>query len=164
MTDGELRGKLLKRFYDVRHNGGPVQLSAVSSWVFDEPVDRVANICEQLAELQLLNWQKADNLAQRNGLGRISAHGVDVIEGRASAPKGVTVNDHSVHIHGSSNVQVGSGNTLHANTTIGKLISAVDHSQASDSEKAEAKSLLQRMSENRLVTTVLATFLSSGAQ
>jgi hypothetical protein len=42
---------------------------------------------------------------------------------------------------------------------IDKLIAAVDHSQASATEKAEAKSLLEKLASNPLVKAVLGAVL-----
>jgi hypothetical protein len=88
------------------------------------------------------------------GIGEITARGVDVIEGTAHSPIAITLYDHSVSVHESSHVQIGNSNTQNVTVHIGKLIAAVDHSNASEAEKKEAKSLLQKLAENPLVQSV----------
>jgi hypothetical protein len=97
-----------------------------------------------------------------SGYGRydkITADGIDVMVGKVVPPPTITLNDHSVLVHGSSNVQIGNSNTQGVHIEIGKLVAAIDHSSASDNEKAEAKSLLKKLSENKLVQTAFTTIL-----
>jgi hypothetical protein len=58
-------------------------------------------------------------------------------------------------------VQIGNSNVQRTNLDIRELILAVDHSKASDLEKEEAKSLIQRVSENKLVASVLGALLAT---
>jgi geranylgeranyl pyrophosphate synthase len=92
-------------------------------------------------------------------MGKISASGVDVVEGTATAPITITLHDHSISVSQSSNVQIGDSNTQGMKVRIDKLIAAVDHSQASATEKAEAKSLLEKLASNPLVKAVLGAVL-----
>jgi hypothetical protein len=164
MTDSELRGIILQKFYEERHHLTALQLSDVIAIDPNESAMRLANICEQLDEHRLLEWQSMKSQVDvQGGIGRITARGVDVIEGTVSPPISITLHDHSISIRSSSNVQVGSSNTQNINIQIDRLIAAVDHSTASDQEKAEAKSLLRAIAENPLVQSVLGLLLGGGA-
>jgi hypothetical protein len=46
---------------------------------------------------------------------------------------------------------------------VGKVIAAIDHSPATENEKAGAKSLLQRTVENPLLNMILGRLLKAGA-
>jgi len=90
----------------------------------------------------------------------ITALGVDVVEGNAPEPRGVVVN-RNVTISHSSHVQVGTGNTQNVTLTIQKLVEAVEHSDAPEPEKKKAKALIQKLSENRLLATVIGSLIGS---
>ena len=101
-------------------------------------------------------------VGQLAGRGRISAAGVDVIEGSAKPPISITLDQsHHVSIQNSSNVQVGNSNVQEISNHIGKIITAIDHSNATESEKAEAKSLLKKFLEHPLVTSIAGGVASS---
>jgi hypothetical protein len=95
-------------------------------------------------------------------MGKITAHGVDVIEGTARAPITITLHDRRISVSESSNVQIGNSNVQDVKFDIKKLIAAVDHSNASDTEKAEAKSLLEKLASNKLVQAALAALFGAG--
>ncbi len=164
MTDAELRGLVLKRFYDLRHQQNYIQLNAIVSIDIEEPL-RVANICKQLDQHGLIEWRAVESWDRSNlcGIGEITAHGVDVIEGTASSQIAVTVHDHRISVRESSYVQIGNSNTQHVSVDVEKLISAVDHSDASAGEKQEAQSLLEKLAGNRLIQLVWAIVFGSSA-
>lgn len=128
MKDGELRGVVLKRFYEVRNHPpglvNPVTLPGLDSidhvWLF--------NICEQLHEYGLLQWTLVGSTTTVGGMGHISARGVDVVEGTTSSPITVILQDHSISVAGSSNVQIGDSNVQHVNIStpdLSRLVSEV---------------------------------------
>jgi hypothetical protein len=163
MTDGELRGIVLEKFYELRHEKDVLQLSDIDSFGQNEPM-QIANICEQLGQHGLIEWQTSRGLdGSLGGLGKITANGVDVVEGTVSAPITVTFQDRRISVSSSSNVQIGNSNTQGVNLNIEKLIAAVDHSNVSEAEKKEAKSLLERIAANQLVQKILAAMFSGGA-
>lgn len=94
MRDVELRGKLLKIYYERRHNaGGWVPISDVDI-AGGELVDRqvIGAICGQLADARLIHWKPLSG-AQEGftiGMAKITAIGVDVIEGTAPPPIRIT--------------------------------------------------------------------------
>jgi hypothetical protein len=159
MTDAELRGEVLQKFYDERHLKGVVRVP------FDEgqeDLNRLSNICDQLGQHGLITWQSFIN---GGGYGKITANGVDVIEGTAHSPITVTMHahDHSISVNGSNN-QVGSHNAQSANINVGKITAAIDHSSASDVEKGEAKSLLEKITSNPLLVATLGSFMGGPGQ
>jgi hypothetical protein len=169
MRDNDLRGIVLQHFYEVRHRDDDMtSLEEIVAASLPGEVQRVGNICDQLSQYGLIEWTPLKAMMGTiAGMGRITAAGVDVIEGTALSPITITLHDHSVSVSG-SNVQIGNNNSQTVNMTIDKMVSAIDHSSASMDEKAEAKTLLQRIGENKLLATVLGTVLAgfgaTGAQ
>jgi hypothetical protein len=163
MTDADLRGIILEKFYEFRHQKHFLGLSDIASIGCGDQT-RIGNICDQLGQHGLIEWR---TLSSGHGLidgnGRITANGVDVVEGTASAPITVTLHDQRISVSSSSNVQIGNSNTQGVNLNIGKLIAAVDHSNASEAEKKEAKSLFERIAGNQLVQKILMAMFSGGA-
>jgi len=120
MTDGELRGIVLESFYEFR-NRQPSLLNVLALPEFTslEPdIHRLLNICEQLGQHGLIQWKSLNSFTSVGGMGKITARGVDVIEGTAHAPITVTLHDHSVSVNQSSNVQIGDSNTQDVNVRI----------------------------------------------
>jgi hypothetical protein len=165
MTDGEMRAVVLRKFYELRHEKDLVSLQEIVT-IDPHEGTRIANICDQLGEQGLIEWRPIRSAAGTvHGLGRISPDGIDVIEGRkqASAQIIMTTHDHSISVSGSTNIQIGNANVQGVTAQLGKLMVAVDHSTASEAEKNEAKSLLEKVAASRLVQTVLASVLGSSA-
>jgi RIP homotypic interaction motif len=73
---------------------------------------RLFNICKQLGEHGLIKWVDASGLTSFGGMGRITARGVDVVEGTVRAPITVTLHHHSISVSHSSNVQIGDSNKI----------------------------------------------------
>ena len=162
MTDGELRGIILEKFYKLRHQKDLLELGDIVSI---DPAEhtRLVNICDQLDQHALIEWKPIRGLGGvAAGMGKITARGVDVIEGTARAPITITLHDRRISVSESSNVQIGNSNVQDVKFDIKKLIAAVDHSNASDTEKAEAKSLLEKLASNKLVQAVLAALFGTG--
>lgn len=155
MKDSEFRGIVLRQFYEMRHVKDMLQLSDLND-LSQGNENQLANICDQLGEQGLIEWKPLRGMGRTvAGMGKISAYGVDVIEGSRTPPIALTINDHSVRVSGSQHVQVGSGNTQGVTISIDKLVAAIDHSSASADEKAEAKSLLAKLGSNPIVLKVL---------
>src|ERR1700716_2042822 len=95
---GELRGIVLEKFYELRHQKHFLELSDIASIDCGEQA-RIGNLCDQLGQHGLIEWKP---LYGRHGLidgnGRITATGVDVVEGTASAPITVTLHDERISI------------------------------------------------------------------
>ena len=97
----------------------------------------LADICDQLAKDGLIDWYRSASHPE-NGSGRITERGVNVIE---------------------EVTRVGSSQTDY----IRKLIAVVDHSNASEQEKKQAKLLLENLASNGLVMAALETLLRGGS-
>lgn len=87
MNDNELRGLVLKGFYDKRREG----IIDADQIVLDGvPYEEIPPICDQLAQLGLIEWDPI-YVGTRTwaGSGKITATGVNVIEGRAKPPSSI---------------------------------------------------------------------------
>jgi hypothetical protein len=113
MTDGELRGVVLKNFYDFRNKPGIVSLLLLPEIFSIEPdPNRLINIFIQLQEHGLIQGNEMWDLDTRDAAGRITASGVDVVEGTSRPPITVAFHDHGIVVSQSSNVQIGDSNTI----------------------------------------------------
>ena len=164
MKDNEIRGLVLQKYYD-RRRDGEFQWSKEELLNFLEVAsfDHVDlfRACDQLAEHGLIDWHPIHVRGQTiAGAGKITAFGVDVIEGSVKPPISITL-DHSISVHGSSNVQIGSHNTQDFSIQIGKIVSAIDQSSVSEAQKAEAKSLLKKFLDHPLVASIAGGLAST---
>jgi hypothetical protein len=158
MKDSELRGIVLRTFYDARHKVEWFSFEALSTQVMiDRP--QLANICEQLEQCDLITWRALKDFhGTHAGMGKITAQGVDVVEGTTKAPITITLtSDQSISVFDSTNVQIGNGHVQNVRFEIEKVVAAVDGAKASDAEKSEAKSLLERLLSNPLILSAIAT-------
>ena len=156
MKDNELRAIVLQAYYGLRHLGSfqwaeveENQIPKVGSYA------EIARMSEQLAQHGLIEWKPVRGAQGETvgGIGKITAFGVDVIEGTVQSPISIKF-DHSqtVTIHGSNNI-VGNNNQL----SLERVNSEISQSSFSEAEKAEAKSLWQKVSENKLLNTVIGS-------
>lgn len=67
--------------------------------------------------------------------------------------------DHRIAVSGSTNVQIGNANQQTVTLDIGKLIAAINNSDATDGEKREARGLIEKLTTNPLVLKVFETVL-----
>ncbi|WP_439401227.1 hypothetical protein ACNJYA_30665 [Bradyrhizobium sp. DASA03068] len=158
MKDKDARGVVLRALYEVRHTqrhpGIPSDVPGLEQL---EPAV-LMNILRQLKEQGLIDFTPLSGGDSFFGRGNISSYGVDVVEGESTPPIAITV-DNSVNVHASQNVMVGgSSNTQTVTMNVEKLLNAVDQAQASATEKAEAKSLLQKVFDNPLARKILEWF------
>jgi hypothetical protein len=159
MKDSELRGIVLQKFYDVRHKIDWFNLNALSTHIAADFM-QLANVCDQLGQHGLIEWKPIKSLAGTiDGQGKITARGVDVIEGTARAPITITLHDQSIKVTGSTNVQIGNSNQQNINTKITSLMNAIDSMNASENEKKEAKSLVEKILTNPLVAAAIGALL-----
>jgi hypothetical protein len=165
MKDHELRAVVLQRFYELR---GQINRSWKPEDLGNEAevaADDFYRTCDQLAEHGLIEWQpirgsRIGHLFTRGGLGQITAKGVDVIEGTTQSPISITL-DHrqTVSISGSNNI-VGDHNLMN----VEEISLAISHSNFSETEKAEAKSLWQKVSENKILNTVIGSICGAATK
>jgi hypothetical protein len=165
MKDNELRAVVLRRFYECRAAGRhDWKLEDLNNEVKTTPGD-FYRICDQLAEHKLIEWQPMraqmrGHIFTNGGLGQITAKGVDVIEGTVQSPISISV-DHSqtVTIHGSNNI-IGNNNQL----SLESVNSEISRSNFSEPEKVEAKSLWQKVCENKILNTVVGSVFSAATK
>lgn len=154
MKDTELRGIVLQKYYEKRRES----MFTPRPEDFGEQIslEDILAISEQLGEHNLITWKSIKNFGGvQFGMGKISAYGIDVIEGEATPDiKMEFVQNKSVTISGSSNVIVGDHNKQSVSHHIYEIIRALDTSQASLEQKIEAKGLLRKFVEHPLVTAV----------
>lgn len=160
MKDTELRGIVLQGFYAHRRTDGFMPISKD----FEPELDMVdvLRISEQLNDHQLLEV-KIQRMLGGGGfvIGRISAHGVDVIEGEATPEIKVHfVQNHTVNISGSTNVVVGDYNQQNVTQHLEGLVRAIEASGGTPAEKDEAKSRLKSFLEHPLLAAVVGGAIS----
>jgi hypothetical protein len=142
-TDAEIRGLVLKRLYE---------LHTKSEWVdwdnFHElglPQQEVGRYLKELHELGLAEGKfviSGENEEYSDVRVRIRARGADAVENPEKRPPEIVIDK---NIHGMQ----------HMTLDIDKLNAAINGSAAAMDEKAEAKSLLQRLNENKLLANLL---------
>jgi hypothetical protein len=142
-TDAEIRGLVLKRLYE---------LHTKSEWVdwdnFHElglPQHEVGRYLKELHELGLAEGKfvtSGENEEYSEVRVRIRARGADVVENPEKRPPEIVIDQ---NIYG----------VQHMTLDIDRLNAAIDSSSAAMSEKVEAKSLLQSLNENKLLTNLL---------
>ena len=108
MKDSDIRAIVLQRYYELRKEIGFYKLAP--SDLGDIPLSEYERIGAQLSDSGYLEWYNSADGGL--GQGRITAAGVDVIEGTAASLIGITMNDNSVRVHNSTNVAVGNQNTI----------------------------------------------------
>lgn len=150
MRDQDLRYELLKELYESRSEEDvQIGLGAMQNQAQSERI-RIAN---QLAECGLISFQVLNR--HLGGLARITAAGVDVMEGAVKPPIAMNIDQsQTINISGSSSFQVGHGNTQEIRAGVSMLLSAIEKSDASTQQKEEAKSLLRKFLEHPLVAAV----------
>jgi hypothetical protein len=168
MKDSEARGMVLQRLYDIRHEVDKAHPQHFEDIEKTLPANVIANVLSQLSDKGMIKFDP--HRSSSSGLidnfqARILGPGVDVIEKTREPPIAIVFPvsiDSSVSIHGSQGVIVGGqGNVQNFTMDVEKMNSIIDSSDASLIEREEAKSLLKRLSENRLVRLVLAKLIGS---
>jgi hypothetical protein len=84
MTDAELRGKLLKHFYDLRdRNGGCVPVTEIILAPDLVSREAIVNACQHLADAGLVRWELFTPVLKQYALGKakITGSGIDVVAG-----------------------------------------------------------------------------------
>lgn len=152
MKDSEIRGLILRYYYDRRREG----------WSLPKPEDLgggiseqdILHVADQLADHNLLEWRKLGSHGNlRAGMGKINAFGVDVVEGDARTELKVEfVQNKTITISGSTNVVVGDNNAV--SQSVRDLLAAIESSSGTPEQKAEAKNLLRRLLEHPLLSAI----------
>ena len=153
MKDTQLRGIILAKYYQRRR--GPLFTPKPED--FDPPIklEDILAISDQLGQHRLIEWKAIKNFRGISiGLGKISAFGIDVVEGEATPDIKVEFVQNNINVSGSSNVVVGDHNQTTITQHIAELARVIDNSSGTPEQKAEAKGLLRKLVEHPLVASV----------
>ena len=154
MKDTQLRGIILAKYYERRRG----QIFTPKPEDFDPPIaiEDILAISYQLGQHGLIEWKVLRSLGDISaGLGKISAFGIDVVEGEATPDIKVEfVQNKTINVSSSSNIVVGDHNQMSVTQHIAELARVIDNSGGTPQQKAEAKGLLQRLVEHPLVASV----------
>jgi hypothetical protein len=152
MTDNELRGIVLQKFYERRREGNIIPKPEDFSPV---PSEDLFRICEHLGHYDLLDWKSSPKQSNPYfGLGKISAYGVNIIENNEKPPIGIKFVQ-NISVRNSQAFQIGNGNIQSFSFVIENIINQIEQANTSAEEKREAKSRLKAFLEHPLVTSVL---------
>lgn len=97
MKDAELRGQMLKVFYDRRHNAQGWVPTSDMEFSSEEMVDRqtIGTVGQQLADAGLIRWKPL--VGSQEGfviaMAQITGLGVDVVESSARSPINIVLPD-----------------------------------------------------------------------
>ena len=151
MTDTELRSILLARLYHNRSDDWTIiGMNSFSSPEMREEI----RIAEQLKQYGLIEFKIMNR--HLGGNAKITARGVDVIEGNATSPIAINIDKRqTINISGSSGFQIGDHNTQAITLGIEALIQSIDTSTASSTEKESAKSKVKQLLEHPLISAIV---------
>ncbi|MBK1889330.1 hypothetical protein Undi14_04740 [Undibacterium sp. 14-3-2] len=160
MKDTELRGIVLQNYYDKRREA----MFTPNEKDFQQQIsiEDICAISEQLGEHRLITWKTIKKFGGVSfGMGKISAFGIDVVEGVATPDIKVEfVQNKSINITGSSNIIVGDNNQQNISHHVQEIVRAIDASQATPEEKSEAKGILKKFIEHPMVTAIAGGAIS----
>jgi len=154
MKDTQLRGIILDKYYERRRG----QIFTPKPEDFDLPIaiEDILAISDQLGQHGLIEWKVLKSFGDISaGLGKISAFGIDVVEGEATPDIKVEfVQNKTINVSGSSSVVVGDHNQMSVTQHIAEFARIIDNSGGTPEQKAAAKGLLRRLVEHPLVASV----------
>jgi hypothetical protein len=155
MTDSELRGLLLDRYYQRRKE----RLIGLAPSDFDGKLNEqdILTMAGQLADHGLIHWRpNRGHGGIGGGMGTITAAGVAVVESKAGAPLDILL-PHDQSLHGPAAPAVmPAGETRHSvGAAIERLARAIDESEASAAQKRAATVLLRAFQEHPLVCSMV---------
>lgn len=161
-TDKELRGLVLKHLYDQRKTGRRDPHPGV---IMPDGSDReYFRICEQLKQAGLIDGELIHGPVPEGGYAVIAGHvkivayGVDVVEDAGSSspiPMDFSMITQHIHITDSTGIQVGNNNTLSIISALQSLSTKIEQSDAPQSQKNEAKGLLEGLLKHPITVALL---------
>lgn len=158
MKDTEMRAIVLGKFYDNRgqRHWYPTEADIDPPLTLAD-IDRIADQLQQHGLLDLKSTKNGTGTGRlfHAAMGKITASGIDVVEKTAAPPLPMEwVQQKHVTIVGSSGVVVGDNNQVTIGQALVTLQQAIETSNASAAEKAEAKSRLRQLLEHPLVAAI----------
>jgi hypothetical protein len=154
MTDADIRGLLLQKYYRRRRE----RLIGLTDSDFGGELTQhqIQIIAGQLSDHGLIHWRA--NRGQGGiggGMGAITAAGVDVIEGRASAPLPIQLPQQSGQLRALSSAPMPVPDSCPSvPVAIDRLLQAIESSGASAADKGAATVLLHAFRDNPLLRTM----------
>lgn len=154
MTDDELRGLLLEKYYQRRKE----RLIGLVPSDFDGKLNEhdILNIAGQLADHGLIHWRP--NLGHGGiggGMGTITAAGVDVVESKTPAPVDIRWSqDRGRQKTAPSRVIPATETRQTVGVAIERLAQAIEDSGASAANRRAATSLLRAFQEHPLLRII----------
>ena len=162
MREEELRGAILQRLYDYRHRG-ILQLTDILAAAHPAEPLLVASISERMAQAGLIEWKTSKSMGAIGGIGRITAVGIDVVEGRRDPSITLSLRDRGV-VGGAPATPRTSAAVPSNAGQLDKALAAVDKASAPEAEKAAAKTLIRQLRANPLAWSVLEAMFGAGSQ
>lgn len=153
MRDDELGGAVLQRFYDYRHRGVMQLPDIVVAAPSAEPL-LVASVSERLAQAGLIEWKTSKSMAAVGGVGRITARGVDVVEGHREPPMRLVLRDRGA-VGGAARASEVTGAAVPAQ--VEQALAAIDRTASPPGDKMAAKKLILQLAANTLAWSALGT-------
>ena len=150
MNDSDLRATVLRRFYERRRTQS-YRWDATDVPQEIEPRDFYL-ICNLLAEHKLIEWDPFDPEQAEvfGGFGRITALGVDVLEGTVRSPISIGITSPLSEVPSQPGIQP----VASSNLTIPELLQAIESLEAPDDEKDKARLLLGDFLRNPLISSI----------
>jgi hypothetical protein len=155
MTDDELRGLLLEKYYQRRKE----RLIGLVPTDFDGKLSEqdILTTAGQLADHGLIHWRpNRGHGGIGGGMGTITAAGVDVIENKVPAPIEIRLpRDRSLQVSAASAVMAANETKQSVGAAIARLAQAIDEADASAADKRSALSLLRAFQEHPLLCSIV---------
>lgn len=151
MKDTELRGLILRAFYD-RRKAQSIE-SPTTGWIDGKASsDELYRICKQLGDHGLIKWNP---FISGGGVGTITAYGVDVVEGERSPDIAVQLVHYTTNVSNSSNVIVGNNNSQTVVNAFEDISRAIESSSGDAASKAQSKSLLAQLVSSPVIAQII---------
>lgn len=154
MKDTQLRGIILSKYYERRRE--PNFLPNPEDFDPPIPIEDILAISDQLGQHGLIEWSPLRGIGGLTaGMGKISAFGIDVVEGEVTPDIKVEfIQNKTVNITDSKNIVVGDNNQIALTQNITELARLIDDSNGTPEQKEEAKNILRNFLKHPLVTAV----------
>jgi hypothetical protein len=154
MTDGELRGLLLEKYYQRRKE----RLIGLAPADFDGQLNEhdILTVAGQLADHGLIHWRpNQGHGGVGGGMGTITAAGVDAVEGRAPAPVEIRFS-RDRNLQGPVSPQAARPDHTRQSVAVAieRLARAIDDADASAANKQAATLLLRAFQEHPLLRII----------
>jgi hypothetical protein len=155
MLDEEIMGAILQILHQRRYEGFVHFTRAFDALRLPQNILR--HNLSRLYQKSLIAWE--DKEVGGLGVGNITDYGIEVVTKKTQPPIPMVFQHFT--ITNSSGVVIGDNNTQ-TNVEVGNLIATLNDPKSTTDQKAEAKSLLQKIAESPLTNTVVAA-LAKGA-